>query len=274
VSGPVVHRDVVYSSPVGFRPLALDLYLLPEPASASVTCLYLHGGGWRIGSRRTGPGASARWQPSFFEEVAALGVAIASIDYRLSGEARFPAQLDDVNAAAEFLRRTEFGLPQELAVWGVSSGGHLAALHALRSVGTDLALSAAVCWYTPTDLDALSADVADAGGAPDRSATSREGLLVGGALDDHGSLVASASPALHAGPGAPPFLFLHGTADIAVPPRQSERLADALRSAGGSATVELIEGASHMFPELDDSATRAAVHRSVRFISGPDSAYH
>jgi dipeptidyl aminopeptidase/acylaminoacyl peptidase len=65
---------------------------------------------------------------------------------------------------------------------------------------------------------------------------------------------------------APPFLFLHGTADTRVPPRQSQRLAGALSAAGAPATVELVDGASHMFPELDEAATTTVMQRSVRFL--------
>jgi acetyl esterase/lipase len=257
------YRDVVFSRPVGFRPLSLDLYVL---AGASTLCLYLHGGGWRVGSRADAPGNSRTWSPSFFEEVAASGLAIASIDYRLSSEAHYPAQQDDVAAAALFLTEhaAEYGLSaSRTVVWGVSAGGQLAAVHALRT-GAD----AAVCWYAPTDLAQLSVDVDAAGGEGDRSLQSRESLLIGATPDDRPELYAAASPVEHVEAGAPPFLFLHGTADVSVPPRQSARLADAIVAAGGKATVELVEGATHMFPELDDDQSRQVMTRSVEFLLG------
>ncbi|HMH91759.1 MAG TPA: alpha/beta hydrolase, partial [Streptosporangiaceae bacterium] len=154
--GVTVHRDVIFASPAGFRPLSLDLYVPARPAEA--VCLYLHGGGWRVGGRADGPGRAKNWSPSFFEQVAALGLAVASIDYRLSGEAVFPAQRDDVAAAARYLaaRRGDHGITASRTVaWGVSAGGHLAALHALTSPGVD----AVVCWYPPTDLSALPGDI-------------------------------------------------------------------------------------------------------------------
>jgi acetyl esterase/lipase len=92
------------------------------------------------------------------------------------------------------------------------------------------------------------------------------GQLIGAGIDERPDLAALASPVHHVRPGAPPFLFLHGDADLAVPPRQSERLAAALRSAGGEATVEMVPGATQMFPELADAATLALVERSVRFL--------
>jgi acetyl esterase/lipase len=242
-----VHRDLVYSGR-----LALDLYV---PPGATTLCVYLHGGGWRMGSRRDGP----------FDEIAALGLAVASVDYRLSTEAVYPAQSADVSDALRFLAssRAEYGIAGDrTVVWGVSAGGHLAALAALSEPG----IAAAACWYTPSDLDALSKDIDEAGGRGDRSATSREGQLIGAALDERPDLVTAASPVHHVHAGAPPFLLVHGTADLAVPPRQSERLAEALRDAGGSAILDLVPGATHMFPELDRAARLALVRRTVDFL--------
>ncbi|GIF20391.1 acetyl esterase/lipase [Actinoplanes tereljensis] len=253
----------------GLNHNTIDLY---APEGADTLCVYLHGGGWRLGDRTQGPGPAAKWQPSFFETVAGLGLAIAGVDYRKSSEAAYPAQSDDVTAALRFLarERTAYGITGNRTVtWGVSAGGHLAALAALAADNDAAAennVAAAVCWYPPTDLDALSKDIGEAGGTGDRSAGSREGQLIGAGLDERPDLAAAASPVHHVHAGAPPFLFLHGTADLAVPPRQSERLAEALRAAGGEATVELVPGATHMFPELDDDATLALVRRSVAFL--------
>jgi acetyl esterase/lipase len=243
----------------------IDLYV---PGGATTLCVYLHGGGWRLGDRTQGPGTAAKWRPSFFETVAGLGLAIASVSYRKSFEAVYPAQSEDVAAALAFLarERTAYGIGGDRTVtWGVSAGGHLAALAALAP-GSGIA--ATVCWYPPTDFDALSKDIDEAGGTGDRGAGSREGQLIGAGIDERPDLAAAASPVHHVRADPPPFLLLHGTADLAVPPRQSERLAEALRAAGGAATVELVPGATHMFPELDDAATLALVRRSVTFLLG------
>jgi acetyl esterase/lipase len=259
-----VYRDVVFSRPTGFRPISLDLYVPAAPTST--LCLYLHGGGWRVGSRSDGPGISKTWSPSFFEQVAAAGLAIASVDYRLSAEAHYPAQQDDVSQAARFLteRAADFGLAVTRTVaWGVSAGGHLAAMHALTA---DPPADAAVCWYSPTDLELLSNDVADAGGDAVRGPEARESQLLGVALDERPDLVSAASPVSKVTAKAPPFLFFHGTSDTQVPPRQSSRLADAILAAGGHATIELIDGATHMFPELDSEQLRSVIDRSVEFL--------
>jgi acetyl esterase/lipase len=261
----IAYRDLIYSRPPGYRPLSLDLYVPDGPARA--LCLYLHGGGWRVGSRSEGPGAARDWTPSFFERVAAMGLAIASVDYRLSGEARFPGQMEDVTAASEFLarERSRYAVPTARTVaWGVSAGAHLCAMHALST--PEPQIDAVVCWYPPTDLDALSGDIDEAGGRGDRGPQARESQLIGAPLDERPDLVASASPVRFAHAGAPAFLFLHGTADTLVPPRQSLRLAGALTAAGAQATVELVDGATHMFPELDEAATTKLIERSVDFL--------
>ncbi|XVQ07180.1 alpha/beta hydrolase fold domain-containing protein [Spirillospora sp. CA-255316] len=264
-----IFREVVYAQPLGFRPLALDLFVPAEPVAL---CLYLHGGGWRIGSRadglEVGPNVPrSPWQqPSFFERVAQLGLAVASAEYRLSGEARFPAQLEDVESAARYLaeHRSDFGISTDARVcWGASAGGHLAALHALT---TSLPVSAAVCWYPVTDLVALPADIDDAGGQADRSRESREARLLGATADERPETARAASAVHAVRPGAPPFLLLHGDKDTAVPLRQSHRLAEALRAVGGHAVVEEVPGATHIFPELDDAALQRLVERSARFL--------
>jgi acetyl esterase/lipase len=262
-------RDVVYSRPVGFRPLSLDLYVPEGPVHT--TCIYLHGGGWRMGSRSIGPGQSAKWTPSFFEHVAAQGIVVASVDYRLSAEATYPAQLEDVRAAVAFLStQAEYAVPLDrLVTWGVSAGAQLAAMYALTAVDAGLPpASGVVCWYAVTDLVALPDDVDAAGGEGERGPDARESQLIGAPLSERPDLAAAASPTSFVTAGAPPFLFLHGTADTTVPPRQSDRLAEAVRAVGAEATVEPVDGATHMFPELDEDATLRIVDRSVRFLVG------
>ncbi|WP_181803370.1 alpha/beta hydrolase, partial [Streptomyces shenzhenensis] len=104
-----VHRDVVFAVHEGHRPLALDLYVPSEPRALVV---YLHGGGWLRGSRRATPAPHVWWRGEPFERLAAHGLAVACCDYRLSGEAVFPAQLDDVRTALRWLaeHRAAYGV--------------------------------------------------------------------------------------------------------------------------------------------------------------------
>ena len=149
--------------------------------------------------------------------------------------------------------------------WGVSAGGHLAAMLALTA--PEPPVDAVVCWYTPADLGTLSRDVDQAGGHGDRGPDSREAQLIGAPLDERPDLAEAASPVRFAHPGAPPFLLVHGTADDLVPMRQSERLADALIAAAWRLGHHRPgRGASHMFPELGDDATAEVIVRSAGFL--------
>ena len=124
-----LRRAVAYSAPPGFRPLELDLDTPAGPPAPVI--LFVHGGGWRMGTPRGVRPHLRDWRPGPFHRLVAAGFAVASIDYRLSAEAVFPAQLDDVRAAAGFLgaRADELGVDATRVVaWGESAGAHLAAL--------------------------------------------------------------------------------------------------------------------------------------------------
>jgi len=267
VTQPVtVHRDIVVSQVEGYRPLAADAYV--PAGGARVACVYLHGGGWRVGSRREGPGRPGAGSARLFLRAAERGLAVISADYRLSGEARFPAQLHDVSAACAWVveQGPDLGIDvRRLCLWGVSAGGQLAALRGL-DLDAAPAVDAVVLWYPVTDLLSLPDDVEGVGGTPDRGPGSRESRLLGATPDQAPDLAREASPALRARPGAPPFLLLHGDADDLVPARQSERLAAALRAAGGRAELELVPGQGHMFAGMAVEELAGHVDRSVDFL--------
>ena len=258
---PAVRRvpDVVYGEVIGYRPLELDLYL-PEADKPLPVIVHVHGGGWRRGSRReTLPALGT----DFYGRLAAQGCAVAAVDYRLSGEARFPAPLDDVRAAVGWVRdhaashRLDAG---RVFLWGDSSGGHLALLAGL----TGAKVAGVVAWFPVTDLAGLPADVAEAGGTPDPGPDSREAQLLGEPALAAPGLAQQASPVTHASAGAPPILLMHGTADDMVPAAQSIRLAEALRAAGAEVELELVPGATHFWTGADD--VPAIVRRSVEFL--------
>lgn len=235
-------RDIVYAEREGFRPLALDLYL-PERERPPVVVV-LHGGGWRAGSRRTfWPGLG---RDATFGRIVDAGWAAVSVDYRLSGEAVFPAPLDDVRSALSWIRtegEDRFGLDARcLVLWGESAGAHLAALAGL----TDAGVCGVIDWYGPSDLRSF----------PQREGeVTREESLLGGRIEDLPALAHAASPITAVGESPPPFHIAHGDADQFVPVGQSTALADALRRAGGTVTLQILPGIDHIWRGLDTPET-------------------
>jgi len=237
-----MHDGLVYSRPVGYRPLKLDLYVPGAPPAPLI--VFVHGGGWLRGDRGTAGPAFAAWRPGFFERVVKAGFAIASVDYRLSGEATFPAQYDDVATAIDWLAEhgAEYGADAARPLlWGESAGAHLAALVALRAPAGRIA--GVIDWYGPMDLASMpEADDAD----------SRESRLLGAAVSSVPGLARGASPLTYVHEAAPPFLVAHGTADHLVPYRQSAGFAAALHRAGADVRLTPVEGATHMWRGLAD----------------------
>jgi len=254
VAGARGIKDIVYDT-VGGKDLLLDLYLPEEQTETPrPLVIWIHGGGWRTGSRR---GVAGKVGP-----LLARGFAVASIEYRLTEEAPFPAQIRDCLAAVRFLRANagEYGLdPDRFGAWGASSGGHLAALIGLApdvdewNEGPHPEVSArvqAVCdWFGPVDLVNLQAQMGPRPGADHLSADSPEGRLVGGPLDREPfrTRALEASPLRYVRPGAPPFLIMHGDLDRVIPLEQSASLHQALFENGVESSFEKVEGAGHGF---------------------------
>lgn len=274
--GTRVLRGVPFAALPGARPLELDLWLPPASAVADgappPVAVFLHGGGWRLGSRHAAGPMYAGVDPPVFARVAQAGVAVASADYRLTGEAVWPAQLHDAKAAVRWLRARagELGVDGDrIAAWGESAGGHLAALLGLTAAdaalegdvgitGPSSAVAAVVAWYAPSDVAAVAADT----GADPLDAGTREALLLGAPAPERPDAAAQASPVTHVSPGAPPFLLLHGLADRLIPCVQSERLHAALVEAGVEAELDLYEDADHMWLG-SPAAALAALERTV-----------
>ncbi|WP_420120911.1 alpha/beta hydrolase fold domain-containing protein [Nakamurella sp.] len=280
--GVRVLAGVPYAGLPGARPLELDLWLPAAPGTAATAVpavVFLHGGGWRLGSRHSVGPAYAGESPSPLERLARSGIAVASVDYRLSGEAVFPAQLHDAKAAVRWLRARapELGIdPDRIAAWGESAGGHLAELLGLTAghpvlegaVGVDgsagelsSSVAAVVAWYAPSDVAAVAADA----GADPLDATTREAQLLGAPAAAVPDRAALASPIGHVHPSAPPMLLLHGRADRFVSCRQSERLHAALVAAGVGAQLHLYDDADHMWLGATDAAADA-VTRTMTFL--------
>jgi acetyl esterase/lipase len=254
-TGGTRYADVEYARVMGYRPLRMDL-VLPATASSPVpVVVWIHGGAWLFGSRLHG----AVTEPAC-RALMDRGIAVALVEYRFSGEARFPACLHDIKAAVRWLRQygASVGVNGEgIGVWGESAGGHLAAFIAMN--GTDERLNgtvgvtgcssnvaAAVAWYPSTDFLAMGPDGT---GWPDP--TTPEALLIGGPTRERRQDAAFASPVSHVRPRAAPILLVHGLQDDLIPPQQSALLHEALRAVGATSELEWIEGAEHVFFGVD-----------------------
>ncbi|WP_100814312.1 alpha/beta hydrolase [Microbacterium lacus] len=267
--------DVVYSEASG-RALRCDLHW-PVSGSGAVLpvpiAIYLHGGGWARGSR-------ADRAEERLVAVAAAGIAIASIEYRLSDEAQWPAQLHDVRAALDavpaLFRERGVALSGRVTLWGCSAGGHLALMAALvaaeQSTGgpdatPDACPDATVAWFPPTDLTLMTDAPASPGARmpaflpPGVAVPPFERMLLGlgDANDDtSASLLRDASPIAHAASAVGPVLLIHGDEDALIPASHSEALRDALLSADAPVSMLLVRGATHEDPLFDDPAVLGA----------------
>jgi acetyl esterase/lipase len=244
----------------GHQRQKLDLFVPPGATNPLPLIIWVHGGAWQGGSKENPPALR------FLQR----GYAVASLNYRLSQHAIFPAQIEDCKAAVRWLRAHagENNLdPQRFAVWGASAGGHLAALLGTAGdvkaldVGENLEFSsrvqAVVDFFGPTDLTQMS-KYAPTNSPIDHDATNApEALLVGGAVQENKDKCAKANPVTYVTADDPPFLIMHGDKDNLVPYQQSELLRDALQKAGVPVTFKLVEGAGHGFGggEIDRQVT-------------------
>jgi acetyl esterase/lipase len=258
-------RGVPYGELDGGRPLELDLWLPAHGApSPAPLVLFVHGGAWRRGRRDDMGLHTRRWSPGPFARIAEAGFAVAAVDYRLSGEATFPAPLDDLRTALRWLalRADEWGVDVgRTVVWGESAGGHLASLLALTGpqAEAEAGLVGAVIWYGPSDLTRPRGPYSpDADGTPDA-------MLLGAVPATVPERARAASPLAHAHPAAPPFLLVHGAADSMVPCSHSEDLATALKDCGARAELRLVPGADHGWYGLEEKQVEEIFTYSLDF---------
>jgi len=239
-----VYPDVVFSTVQG-QSLAMDLYV-PKTAQPAPVVIWIFGGSWRIGSK--GYHVNLR-------DLTKYGIAVASIQYRLTTTATYPAQLDDCRAAVSWLRAngSRYGInPSKIGISGESAGGHLAAL--VGTVEGAPAIRAVCALYPPTDLVSLGREYET---SKEPSAVDR---LLGGRIEQKLALAAQASPVNHVSASSPPFLIFHGDRDELVPLAQSEDLVKRLKRAGVEARLIVVPGKPHWF-----LLTEAQVAEAARF---------
>jgi acetyl esterase/lipase len=257
--------DIRYAEASQFQ--TLDLYL-PDgvaPDGGWPLVVFIHGGAWMMCDKRdiqlVGP-----------LSLLGHGYAVASINYRLSSEAVFPAQIHDVKAAIRFLKAKsgEFGLDAgRLAVWGASAGAHLASLAGTSAgvsiledrlqgwSGEDSSVRAVVSFFGPTDflmMDTYLSET-DAGTPNHSNAGSPESKLLGAPITEIPALVRAADPQTWLTPSVPPFFFAHAPLDPIVPVQHSVLFAARITAIAGPgrARLRFVEGAGHAGPEFDEA---------------------
>lgn len=291
----------VYQHLTGYRPGQLDVYVPPasskRPAAGFPLVLFIHDGAWQAGDMRHS--GNFKNLPGVLAALSARGYVVASVDYRLSAEAKFPAQIQDVKTALRWLREQarRFGInPTRAMAWGISAGGHLAALTAVSCQATVLnpneqsnishfdsmadCVQGAVAWDGVFDLATLAGQTAALGlplHKPERQdpVASMLGCEPGPACAQKTD---AASPVTYMHASVPPMLLIAGANNTAIPYEQTREMADRLRSAGIRHEVHFLSDAGFRFqsktPAHTQRITKSALDTTFRFIDhtiGPDA---
>jgi acetyl esterase/lipase len=259
-------RDIEFAR-LGDRVLKLDLYQpSPEHPAPRPVVVWVHGGAWRAGSKDNVP--VTHWLEH--------GFAIASVEYRLSPEAKFPAQIHDIKAAIRFLRAksVEYGLkPDGFVLVGGSAGGHLAALAGVSrgvkelegTVGDHLGepsdVQAIVSFYGAGNLQSILGQSTPYGLSVRVPALQ---LLLGGQPDQVPALAKLASPVAHVDSNDPALWLIHGDADPQMPIDQSLELTEVYRKIGRPVELQVIAGGKHGGPEFFANERLDSLARAVR----------
>lgn len=280
--GVEAYHGIEFENLLGFRPVEMDLYVPSRDPRPKPLIVWVHGGGWSRGDARLS-GAFADW-PSVLAMLAARGFVVASVDYRLSGEARFPAQIQDVKAAIRFLRvhAKNYAIDtKRVYVWGGSAGGQLAALAAttcgakefepVLSTGrmshaemekpaatenpTSDCVQGAAIWYGIFDVGSY------------KGSNTEEYLGCKGESCEAAARVSSPLSYVHA--GLPPMLILQGAADTTIDPVQAPKMAAALKAAGDAVELVMVPDVGHGWigktPEMTRTASLEALGRTTLF---------
>lgn len=251
-----VVRNVAYI-PGGHARQKLDLYFFPpkDPQSGKTAekpkplIIWIHGGAWRAGSKD-------RCRALFMLNE---GYAVASLNYRYSQHAVFPAQIQDCKTAIRWLRthHQNYNLdPDHFGVWGSSAGGHLSALVGTSGDSTRLTAKPttesvssrvqAVCdWFGPIDMLQMNSHSGKLGRMDHDSKSSPESQLIGGPIQENVAKVARANPITYLSPADPPFLIMHGDADRLVSVRQSMLFHQELKKKNIQSELVIIKGGGH-----------------------------
>ncbi len=240
----------------------MDIYL-PNSIGPYPVIIVIHGGAFKVGDKK-GQELRSIKQPALNR-----GYAIVSINYRLSSEAKFPAQINDVKAAIRYIRANSYQYninPNKIAVYGSSAGGYLAALAGtsgdviepqdpnLGNSNVSDKVQAVIDLYGPINFSTMDEQFKESGinGKTHNSSSSPESLLMGQNIASIPDQVAKANPETYISKDDPAFFIQHGSADKLVPYQQSIDFANKLKSVIGNEKVytEIIQGAGHIDPQF------------------------
>ncbi|MDP3915577.1 MAG: alpha/beta hydrolase [Bacteroidota bacterium] len=262
--GTILHGNIRYNNDTIPKHL-LDIYLPANVKGKMPLVIFIHGGGWLSNDKYADMG----YMKKTVAEIVSGGFALASIDYRFSTQAVFPAQMLDCNRAVSFLydNADKYGFDRNrFAVMGFSAGGHLASMVGL-SKNNDVAaffmpetsksfsFKAVVDFYGPAELILFP-------GSDD--AKSPEGLLIGAAPLSRPDLAKAASPVTYVDKNDPPFLIIHGEKDQLVSTKHSELLSSWLRVSGVENELIIIKDAPHFGEMFDSDEVRNKVMTFLR----------
>lgn len=266
--GTILHGNVQYNNDTLQKHL-LDIYLPANATGKIPLVIFIHGGGWLSNDKY----ADIGYMKKTVAEIVSSGFAMASIDYRFSSQAVFPAQMLDCNRAISFLydNAGKYGFDKNrFAVMGFSAGGHLASLVGLSKnnnissffiPGTSklFDFKAVVDFYGPAELILFP-------GSNDEK--SPEAILIGAAPLNRPDLARAASPVTYVDKNDPPFLIIHGEKDELVSPNQSRLLSSWLSVAGVKNELIIVKDAPHFGVMFDSDEIRNKVMSFLRNFLG------
>ncbi|QEC79173.1 alpha/beta hydrolase [Mucilaginibacter ginsenosidivorax] len=259
--GTALYGDINYAGDT-LKNHLLDIYLPPVVKSKYPLIVWIHGGGWRMNDKYADMGYMTETLKGFIDK----GYAVASINYRWSTQAAFPAQIQDCNQALEFLYQnaSKYKLDKDkIALIGFSAGGHLASLMGLSGNDNVAAFYPAgkkshfkiklvLDFYGPSDFLSLA-------GPDQKDAQHAISLLLGASVFDRPDLGKIASPVTYIDKNDPPFLIVQGEKDEAVNPLQSISLSLHLKLAGVKNEFIIVPNAPHFGVMFDAEDIRNKV---------------
>lgn len=263
--GTALYGDIPYANDTLKKHL-LDIYLPPTGKASYPVVIWIHGGAWMLNDKY----ADMSYMTETIRALIDSGYAVASIDYRWSTQAIFPAQIQDCNQAVEFLYQnaSKYRLDRNrLALMGFSAGGHLANLLGLSNDNKvkdfyatgekpHFKIKLVLDFYGPSDFFTLK-------GNDNKDPRNPITLLLGGMVSDKPSLAKEASPITYIDKNGPPFLIVQGEKDQSVNPDQSISFNSKLNAAGVKSELIVVPGAPHYGVMFDTENIRAKIFRHL-----------